>query len=52
MKGRTVTIGIIAITIIVVAVIIWLMLATFKQDEQKNGPAAAGYTAESVYVIQ
>ncbi|WP_179860735.1 hypothetical protein [Sporosarcina koreensis] len=51
MKGRTVTIGIIAITIIVVAVIIWLMLATFKQDEQKSG-SAAGYTAETGYVVQ
>lgn len=44
MKGKTIAIGLIVVTVLVVAAVYFMVMATFKHDEEKSG-TSLGMTA-------
>ncbi|GEM_PF-6081779 len=46
MKGKTIAIGLIVVTVLVVAAVYFMVMATFKHDEEKSG-TTMGVTAAS-----
>ncbi|GKV68348.1 hypothetical protein NCCP2716_08460 [Sporosarcina sp. NCCP-2716] len=46
MKGKTIAIGLIVVTVLVVAAVYFLVMATFKHDEEKSGTSMGVTVAE------
>lgn len=46
MKGKTIAIGLVVVTVLVVAAVYFMVMATFKHDEEKSGTTLGVTSAE------